>query len=53
MPSIPVRAALCAALLATPLLVLAQELTQAVDFAEVFFISASTGDGVMPVRWVE
>jgi GTP-binding protein Era len=29
-----------------PLLVLAQELTQAVDFAEVFFISASTGDGV-------
>ncbi|WCT76687.1 GTPase Era [Novosphingobium humi] len=33
-----------------PLLVLAQELTQAVDFAEVFFISASTGDGVAQLK---
>jgi len=33
-----------------PLLVLAQELTEAVDFAEVFFISASTGDGVAQLK---
>ncbi|HWU03932.1 MAG TPA: GTPase Era [Novosphingobium sp.] len=33
-----------------PLLVLAQELTGIVDFEEVFFISASTGDGVAQLK---
>jgi GTP-binding protein Era len=33
-----------------PLLVLAQELTQAVDFAEVFFVSAATTDGVAHLK---
>jgi GTP-binding protein Era len=33
-----------------PLLVLAQELTGKVDFAEVFFISALTGDGVPELK---
>jgi GTPase len=33
-----------------PLLVLAQELTQRVDFAEVFFVSAQTGDGVAELK---
>ncbi len=33
-----------------PLLALAQELTQAVQFDEVFFIAASTGDGVAQLK---
>ncbi|MCT2558274.1 GTPase Era [Tsuneonella sp. YG55] len=33
-----------------PLLVLAQELTGKVDFAEVFFVSAQTGDGVAEMK---
>lgn len=33
-----------------PLLVLAQELTGKVDFAEVFFVSALTGDGVPELK---
>ena len=33
-----------------PLLVLAQELTGKVDFAEVFFVSAQTGDGVAELK---
>ncbi len=33
-----------------PLLELAQELTQAADFAEVFFVSALTGDGVAEMK---
>ena len=33
-----------------PLLELAQELTQAADFAEVFFVSALTGDGVPEMK---
>lgn len=33
-----------------PLLVLAQELTQKVEFTEVFFISAQTGDGVAQLK---
>jgi GTPase len=33
-----------------PLLVLAQELTGKVDFTEVFFISAQTGDGVAQLK---
>ncbi|NBC35786.1 GTPase Era [Novosphingobium sp. FSY-8] len=33
-----------------PLLVLAQELTGLVDFAEVYFVSASTGDGVAQLK---
>lgn len=33
-----------------PLLELAQELTDAVDFAEVFFVSALTGDGVPEMK---
>ena len=33
-----------------PLLTLAQELTQGADFAEVFFVSALTGDGVAELK---
>jgi GTP-binding protein Era len=33
-----------------PLLVLAQELTQKVDFAEVFFVSAQSNDGVAGLK---
>ncbi len=33
-----------------PLLVLAEELTGKVDFAEVFFVSAQTGDGVAEMK---
>lgn len=33
-----------------PLLVMAEELTREVDFAEVFFISALTGDGVAELK---
>ena len=33
-----------------PLLELAQELAQAADFSEIFFVSASTGDGVAELK---